>query len=276
MLVPSAALLAAAAFGCAHPDVAADKHFAELREQVSRMQAEQDKADQRLGSLEIAVADDRRARDERAAAAKGSEHAAAPARVVQLGGSGDADSEDPADPSARPEIRLSGPPGAASRGSRGKAARRDDVELPSIRSDAPRPSALDPDAKKAYESALAQVQNRQFDRGLEGLAAFLVRWPDHPYAENAMYWRGEAYYGKGEYLRAAEQFEAVLARFGGGAKGADALLKLGLCHDRLGASERAREYWDRLKNEYPKSEAAKRIPASGTRETSSKGPRESR
>jgi TolA-binding protein len=48
-----------------------------------------------------------------------------------------------------------------------------------------------------------------------------------------------------------------------------------MCHDRLGASQRAREYWDRLKNEYPRSDAAKRIPAAG-REASPKGPKENR
>lgn len=145
------------------------------------------------------------------------------------------------------------------------------------RADAPRASALDPDAKKAYEAALGQVQAKQFDRGLEGLNAFLVRWPDHPYAENAMYWRGEAYYAQGEYLRAAEQFEAVLARFGSGSKGPDALLKLGMCHDRLGAPQRAQQYWDRLKNDYPRSDAAKRIPAADRgRDSSPKGPKENR
>jgi hypothetical protein len=33
-----------------------------------------------------------------------------------------------------------------------------------------------------------------------------------------------------------------------------------MCHDRLGSSARAREYWDRLKREYPRSDAAKKIP----------------
>src|SRR4029079_18735642 len=102
---------------------------------------------------------------------------------------------------------------------------------PPIHTDGPRSSALDPEAKKAYETALAQVQGKQYDRGLEGLNAFLVRWPDHPYAENAMYWRGEAYFAQGEYLRAAEQFEAVLARFAAGKKEADALFKHGMCHE---------------------------------------------
>jgi len=270
------ACASACAIGCGRPETAADRHFAELDEAVRRMQADHDKVDQRLSNIEIAMADDKKERDT-AKRAAGADKPAAPPRVVQLGGAAE-DSEDANSDGGRPEIRLSGTPGVpgSTRAVRGKTAgRRDDADLGGLRADGPRSSALDPDAKKAYESALALVQNKQFDRGLEGLTAFLVRWPDHPFAENATYWRGEAYYGQGEYLRAAEQFEAVLARFGSGSKGPDALLKLGLCHDRLGSPQRAREYWDRLKSEYPKSDAARRIP-SAARDTSPKGPKESR
>ena len=280
-----AALVALA--GCARPETAADRQFAEMREQVSKMEAENDKLDQRLGAVEDAIADDKSARADKSAATP----PAPAARVVQLGGPSDSDAADPNDPAARPDIRVTGVPGAAPMRPRaGKSGGRARIEEsdPGLRPDGPRSSALDPDAKAAYETALAQVQAKQYDRGLEGLNAFLVRWPDHPYAENALYWRGEAYFAQGEYLRAAEQFESVLGRPGSGNKAPDALLKLGMCHDRLGASQRAREYWDRLKNDYPRSDAAKRIPAAGrktsgtstgAREDSSpdrKGPKENR
>lgn len=204
------------------------------------MQADHDRFDQRLGALEVAVADEKSPRAE--STNTGTGPAAPAARVVQLGGPSEAEPADPNDPGARPDIKVTGVPGAApSRPRAGKSgrARIEESDSGGVRSDGVRSSALDPDAKKAYETALAQVQGKQLDRGLEGLAAFLVRWPDHPYAENAMYWRGEAYFAQGEYLRAAEQFEAVIARFGGN-KAPDALLKIGMCHDRLGASQRAR------------------------------------
>jgi tol-pal system protein YbgF len=271
----------AGAFGCSHTETSADKHFAEMREQVTRMQADHDKIDQRLGALEVAAADEKTPQagpsGQPGQAGQPGPAGGAPVRSVQLGGAGDAEPADPNDPSARPDIRVTGQPGAISpRPRAGKSrGRSDDQDLPTVRADAPRPSALDPDAKKAYEAALALVQGKQYDKGLEGLNAFLVRWPDHPYAENAMYWRGEAYYAQGEYLRAAEQFDAVVARFGSGNKAPDAMLKLGMCHDRLGSTQRAREYWDRLKNEYPRSDAAKRIP-NGGRDASPKGPKEYR
>jgi tol-pal system protein YbgF len=262
--------------GCARAETAADRHFSEMREQVSRMQADHDAIDQRLGALEVAAAEGAEKSPRAGAAASAGTAAAPSARVVQLGGPSDSEPADPNDPEARPDIRVTGAPGSAPMRPRSSKTGRMRIEESEVPSASPaRTSALDPDAKKAYEAALAQVQAKQFDRGLEGLNAFLVRWPDHPYAENAMYWRGEAYFAQGEYLRAAEQFEAVIARFGSGSKGPDALLKLGMCHERLGASQRAREYWNRLKNEYPRSDAAKRIP----REDSSpdrKGPKENR
>jgi tol-pal system protein YbgF len=246
------------------------------------MQADHDRVDQRLDALE--TADEKALPREASTGAGGAGTGAAPAaRVVQLGGPSDADGPDPNDPSARPDIRVTGAGGGMARPRAGKSggrARIEESEMPNVRPDgAPRSSALDPDAKAAYETALGQVQARQFDKGLEGLNAFLARWPDHPYAENATYWRGEALFGQGEYLRAAEQFDAVIARFGSGKKAPDALLKLGMCHDRLGSSQRAREYWDRLKTEFPRSDAAKKIPAAVPRETSPsspKGPKENR
>ena len=263
--------------GCGRAESAADRHFAELRDQVSKMESDHDKIDQRLGALELAAADDKSPRTPPVAVAA---TPAQPLRVVQLGGAADGEGEDPNDKSERPDIRVTGAAGSAPirprAGKSGSRARIEESELPGVRPDAARSSALDPEAKASYEAALAQVQGKQYDRGLEGLNAFLVRWPDHPYAENAMYWRGEAYFAQGEYLRAGEQFEAVIARFGSGKKAPDSLLKLGMCQDRLGAPVRAREYWDRLKTEYPKSDAAKRIPSAAGRDSSPKGPKENR
>jgi tol-pal system protein YbgF len=265
-LVVHAAALSAACLtlgGCGRPESVADRQFAEMREQVTKLEAETDKLDRSMGPLEAVGSDDKLP----IANSPGGAGAvvASPARVVQLGGPSEADPADPNDPSARTEIKVTGAAGSATTTrpragkSNGRTRNDDGADVQDARPEGVRSSALNPDAKKAYETALAQVQARQYDRGLEGLNAFLVRWPDHPYAENAMYWRGEAYFAQGEYLRAAEQFDAVVARFNG-SKAADALLKLGMCHDRLGASQRAREYWDRLKKEFPRSDAAKKIP----------------
>jgi tol-pal system protein YbgF len=234
-----------------------------MRDSISRMQSERDRMDQRLGALEIAVAEERSAR---ATGRSAPPAPTPPAQVVMLGvPEGALESDDPEDAAARPEIKVVGSAGGA-RQTRGRKLEIAPAGDP--------PSALDPDAKKSYDAALALVNAKEYDRALDALSGFLVKWPDHPYAENAHYWRGEVYYAQGETLRASEQFEAVLARFGGGQKAADALLKLGMCHDRLGAPERAREAWARLRRDHPRSEAARKIPELRPG-ASSKGPKES-
>ena len=61
LLYPALAVLTAGAFlalGCGRPESAADRQLAELREQVTKMEAEHDKVDARLGALELAAADE--------------------------------------------------------------------------------------------------------------------------------------------------------------------------------------------------------------------------
>lgn len=182
---------------------------------------------------------------------------------VSLDGMGEAqapdeESADTDDPTPRPTIRVLG----AARAGRG--AWRDDQTTTGVDDGTgapPRSSALDPAAKPAYDAALALVRARQYDAALDALASFLVKWPDHPYADNAMYWRGECYFAKGDYLHAAEQFEGVVARFPAGRKAPDALLKLGVSHQKLGNPVKAKECFDRLAQTYPQSDAAHHIPA---------------
>jgi tol-pal system protein YbgF len=196
-------------------------------------------------------------------------------REVVLGAAEDVpdDYADTEDTSPRPVIHVIGSP----RPGRG-SWRADDQVQESGTDDgaggaapATQPQALDPAAKRAYDAALSLVTARQYPQALDALAAFLVKWPDHPYADNAMYWRGEAYFARGEYARASEQFEGVLARFPGGNKVPDALLKLGLCAQKAGDPAKAKAYFDRLAQQYPQSEAARRIP-SASQSTSQPGP----
>jgi tol-pal system protein YbgF len=268
-----AALACAAGTGCAHADAAADRQLARLRDGVGTIQADQDKAGQ-LATLD--AADDRawsEAPPPPARAAVASPAQAPPPRSIQIGAEGDdGESDDPNDPTARPEIRIQGSAGAA-RPLRGKTARGrsgGEIRIEPASSD---PPVLDPEAKRSYEQARSHVTAKQYDRALEELTAFLARWPDHPYAENALYWRGEVHFARGEHARAAEQFEAVIAR--GGNKTPDALLKLGMCQERLGAADRAKDTWNRLRRDYARSDAAKRLP-SPSDEPRGAGPKESR
>jgi tol-pal system protein YbgF len=177
------------------------------------------------------------------------------------------DYADTDDPTPRPNIRVLGSPRASERGWRG-----DDRVEQTIPDDGTTPGKLDPAAAPAYDAAMSLVNSRQYDRALDALAAFLVRWPEHPYANNAMYWRGECYFAKGDYRHAAEQFEGVVARFPAGNKAPDALLKLGMSQQKLGDPVKAKESFERLTELYPQSEAARRIPPVTIPATTPRGP----
>lgn len=170
-------------------------------------------------------------------------------------------STDPEDASPRPVVRVIGIPGTR-RTSRSDAIDVADPEgapTPIQSSNLGRPSALDPAARRAYDDALSMVYAKKYDTALDAFASFLMRWPDHPNADNAHYWRGECYFGKGEFARAEEQFEGVLRQFPMGNKVADSLLKLSIVQEKLGKSAEAKQHRERLLRDYPKSDAAKRV-----------------
>ncbi len=254
--------LSLAPTGCA--ENVEERQLDEMRRTIDEVQQDRDEKERDMMAESIAIP---RASG---AAARMPAPSASPAPQAIPIGDGDpagADAPDTEDPTPRPTIRVVGVPRAGRNG-----WREDQVEqsggdpgggggwVAPGGGGAPRPSALDPEAKHAYESALALVNARQYDRALDDLAAFLVRYPDHPYADNAMYWRGECYFAKGDYLHAAEQFEGTVARFPAGNKAPDAMLKWGISEQKLGDPVKAKECFDRLRQTYPQSDAARRIP----------------
>lgn len=121
--------------------------------------------------------------------------------------------------------------------------------------DAASAGAADP-AVRDYQDALRRVAERDLDGALRAFASFLAAHPSHAYADNALYWRAEVFYARHEWSLAVTELESLLGRFPSGSKVPDALLRLGMCWERLGDSARARVYFDRLVREHPESTAA--------------------
>ena len=259
LLVPAAVLLVV---GCAR--TAEERQLDAMRADLDRIQHEHDLDTSGIApdSAELRPPDVP-ARPPAGLPAASAGSAAISSGVVRVGTSDDLlpdDYEDPEDTSPRPKIRVLGAPRVGGRGSW-----RSDQQLVEGLSDdgtgSPalgRGMVLDPEAKRAYDAALSLVNARQYSQALAALAAFLVKWPDHPYVDHAMYWRGECYFARADYVAASEQFEGVIASFPAGSKAPDALLKLGICHQKLGHIAEAKASFDRLLQEYPQSEAARR------------------
>ncbi len=239
---------------------AEDRQLAALRDDLDAVQADNDKFAKRLDALEIKQDDDETAKKPVTTVARPVKTAdGAEQAQVQTSEAAGAVVDDPDDRSPRPVIKVVGG------GRRGQDVVQEtlpDETLagPPIKENAVRPSALDPEAKRAYDSALALVNNKQYSAGRDAFAAFLVRYPDHPYADNATYWRGECYFAEGDYVRAVEQFEGVIVRFPLGNKVPDAWLKSGVAYQKLGNPQKAKAAFDKLLRDWPKSDAARRVP----------------
>jgi len=112
-------------------------------------------------------------------------------------------------------------------------------------------------AVQEYRAALAMVRDRRFDEALPALERFVAAHPDHPYADNALYWRGEVFFLRHQFPQALREYTRLLSTYPDGNKVADALLRSGICHLRMGDAARARASFRRLRESYPQSVAAR-------------------
>lgn len=105
----------------------------------------------------------------------------------------------------------------------------------------------------AYEDALASFHRKQYSQAVEKLSVLISQFPNHSLASNCYYWRGEAQFRAESYQTAIADFERVL-EFPKSLKRDDALLMLGQCYTRLNRREDARQAFNRLIQEFPRSE----------------------
>jgi tol-pal system protein YbgF len=118
-------------------------------------------------------------------------------------------------------------------------------------------SGASPEEEGAYLTSFDALKNGKYDDAIRGFRALLEKWPQGRYADNALYWSGEAYYVKRDYKSALAAFQAVLQRFPSSPKGPDAMLKAGLTQIELKQDAQGRETLQRLVETYPQSNAAK-------------------
>jgi tol-pal system protein YbgF len=106
------------------------------------------------------------------------------------------------------------------------------------------------DAMTLYKAGEMVAAERAFDQIVSAHAS-------HEYADNALYWQGEAAYDQKHYDAALSAFTGVIERYGGGNKAPDALLKIGLCYGKLGDMANSRDVLTQLVSAYPSARATK-------------------
>lgn len=115
-----------------------------------------------------------------------------------------------------------------------------------------------PDPKNLYLEGLEAIKvNRDHVKGLETLRLFLKLYNDHELADNAQYWIGEAHYDRGEWDRAAIEFNRVVKNYPKADKVPAALLKQAFSFEKMDDKETSLMILEKLIKDYPKSSEAK-------------------
>lgn len=135
---------------------------------------------------------------------------------------------------------------------------------------APQPAAEPPGrpqidgGREAYERALGLFRERKVVEAARELERMLASHPGHALAPRARYWLAESLYIQRRYDDARQTFEAYVQVAPRSAKVPDALLKIGLCHQRSGNDAAAHRVFARLRSEHPNSVAARTAAGSGS------------
>ncbi|MBM6579639.1 tol-pal system protein YbgF [Microvirga sp. BT689] len=106
-----------------------------------------------------------------------------------------------------------------------------------------------------FDSAYASFTQKQYDQAEMGFRRFLQSNPRDKLVPEATFWLGETYLQRSRYREAAEQFLNVSAEHPDAAKAPDALLRLGISLNGLGAKDRACAVFAELDRKYPQASA---------------------
>ncbi|MEJ2383272.1 MAG: tol-pal system protein YbgF [Xanthomonadales bacterium] len=107
--------------------------------------------------------------------------------------------------------------------------------------------------KAAYDQAFQALKELRYADAAEAFQAFLDRYPNSEYADNAQYWLGESYYVTKNFDIALKAFQDLLADFPESPKAPDALLKVGYTHYELKQYDLARAALTQVQEQYPDS-----------------------
>jgi tol-pal system protein YbgF len=110
--------------------------------------------------------------------------------------------------------------------------------------------------RKLYQAAFDLLKQRRYDDAIRAFQDQLARYPNGEYADNAIYWLGEASYVKRDYSESLTQFQRLLASYPLSPKVPASMLKIGYIHYDQGDLQRARTTLQDVVAKFPGSDEA--------------------
>jgi len=117
------------------------------------------------------------------------------------------------------------------------------------------PADIDP--SQLYENAFLDVRKGNYELAIAQFRDVLEYFGQTEYAPNARYWIGECWYSLEQYDSALVEFDILVVNYPNSERLPSALYKMGRCYEEKGLPRRARDYYERVVNEYASSLEAK-------------------
>jgi tol-pal system protein YbgF len=109
------------------------------------------------------------------------------------------------------------------------------------------------DPRADYDAAYAYILQKQYERAEMGFRQFLQSHPRDRLAPDATFWLGESYLQRQRHREAAEQFLKVSTEYANSNKAPDAMLRLGIALNQLGAKDQACATFAELERKFPQA-----------------------
>jgi tol-pal system protein YbgF len=109
------------------------------------------------------------------------------------------------------------------------------------------------DPRTDYDAAYAYILQKQYERAEMGFRQFLQSHPRDKLSPDATFWLGESYLQRGRHREAAEQFLKVSTEYTTSVKAPDAMLRLGIALNALGAKDQACATFAQLGRKFPQA-----------------------
>jgi tol-pal system protein YbgF len=126
---------------------------------------------------------------------------------------------------------------------------------------APAPGASADPVKLEYDSAAEQLKSQHYDAAQRAFSAFVQKNPHNRLIAPAIYHLGESFYYQNRHREAAEQFLKIATDFSKSSVAPDAMVKLGVSLNALGAKEQACAFFSEVPRKYPNAATAQKLAA---------------
>lgn len=130
-----------------------------------------------------------------------------------------------------------------------------------------RTSPSDMDPSRMDSSAFLDVRKGNYELAISEFRDILHYFGETEYAPKAHYWIGECWYslaggtgsspGTAAYDSAIVEFQYLVDKYPDSERIPTALYKLGRCHEELGRTRQARQFYQRVVDDFPRSLEAK-------------------